>query len=256
MRKFVANYFADGTRRAGAGHHYSSGRVCHDGGGAVLSHDRATRGRDLLPPATASDARQRSALAHLVSTIAPTRADKIAAKLLKEFGSLGRIFAETKEAQFRVLGDDPAVLSLLGAARGAMEECLKADIDAVEVDPDDPRLIRYLLLTMGSLRVETLRILFLDNARRLLSEEEFASGSISKLTIYPRAIFKRALEKNASKIVLVHNHPAGSCAPSIEDVSITQMLVALGHPLDIEILDHIIVAGSAWLSMRSAGYLE
>jgi DNA repair protein RadC len=251
----TANDFLDCPRRARVGHNHPSGSLRSDGGGSLLSDHSLTSDRNALSSLTDQSARQRSALEKLVATVAPERATRISNQLIKEFGSLGRVLAETGDAQARVLGHDIPVLELLKAAREAMEVSLQTEVFGTRVNASDPKLIRYLVLTMGSLGEETLRVLYLDHGCRLLAEEQVASGGVNKLTLYPRAIFKRALEKNSSQLILVHNHPAGSCAPSAEDLSVTSALAALGRSLEVTIFDHIIVAGTRWTSMRAGGHL-
>ena len=78
------------------------------------------------------------------------------------------------------------------------------------ITPTDPKLIAYLKTSMGSLPEEVLRVLFLDGACRLITDEQLQQGSLAQLILYPRIIFKRALELDAASIVLVHNHPTRS----------------------------------------------
>src|SRR3546814_17880936 len=66
---------------------------------------------------------------------------------------------------------------------------------------------------MGSLPIEVLRILFLDRGRRPLADEQLQHGTLAQLAIYPRTIFRRALELNAAAIILIHNHPSGHARP-------------------------------------------
>lgn len=134
--------------------------------------------------------------------------------------------------------------SFLGDVREAMLEGMRSELRTVRIDPGNPRFSRYLIASMGSLPEERLRILFLDPARGLIADEEFQRGSLAQLAIYPRTIFRRALEHNAASIILVHNHPSGDPAPSEEDLSATRRLEEVGRALDVEILEHIIVTGT------------
>src|SRR3546814_21045713 len=95
------------------------------------------------------------------------------------------------------------------------------------ITPTDPKLIAYLKTSMGSLPEEVLRVLFLDGACRLITDEQLQQGSLAQLILYPRIIFKRALELDAASIVLVHNHPSGDPTPSEADISSTDRLAAL-----------------------------
>lgn len=132
----------------------------------------------------------------------------------------------------------------LAVVRDAMLEGMRSDLRSIRIDPLDPRLHQYLIASMGSLSEERLRILFLDPARRLIADEELQRGTLAQLAIYPRTIFRRALEHEAASIILVHNHPSGDPAPSEEDVNATRRLAEVGRALDVEILEHIIVTGT------------
>lgn len=119
---------------------------------------------------------------------------------------------------------------------------MRADLDDHGIDPASPKLLRYLKMSMGALPLETLRVLFLDPARRLIADEQLQQGTIGQVAIYPRTIFRRAVELDAAAIILVHNHPSGDPTPSEADLAATARLAAIGRALEIELLEHIVVA--------------
>src|SRR3546814_15499434 len=90
---------------------------------------------------------------------------------------------------------------------------------------------------MGSLPIEVLRILFLDGARRLLAHEQLQHGTLAQLAIYPRTIFRRALELNAAAVILIHNHPSGNARPSDEDMAVTPKLAQIGRAPHVARID-------------------
>lgn len=134
-----------------------------------------------------------------------------------------------------------------------MTEAMRCDLRAATIDPFDPKLRQYLIASMGSLPVEVLRILFLDSGRRLLADEQVQNGTLTQIAIYPRTIFRRALELNAASVILVHNHPSGDPSPSEEDIAVTQRLGQIGRALDVEILDHIVVTSTTTQHVANAG---
>ncbi|MGH6696312.1 JAB domain-containing protein [Sphingopyxis sp.] len=133
---------------------------------------------------------------------------------------------------------------MLHRAHDIFLEAMRGDLDAVPIDPMDPHLRRYLIASMGSLRDETLRILFLDGRHRLIADECLQNGTLAHLALYPRTIFRRALELNAAGIILIHNHPGGDPTPSEEDKRTTQHIDAIARSLDINLVDHIVVGAS------------
>lgn len=138
----------------------------------------------------------------------------------------------------------PNVQPFLESIREAMFEGMRSGLRSARIDPFDTALRRYLVASMGSLPDEMLRILFLDAGHRLIADEQLQQGTLTQLAIYPRTIFRRALEHNAAAIILVHNHPSGDHTPSTEDVSATRRLDQVGRALGVEILDHIIVTAA------------
>lgn len=174
----------------------------------------------------------------------PEGCEALASACLAEFGTVGKIWAQPVEALQRVVGRDNGVAELISAAGEAAAAGLQPVIDTEPVDPFSTSLRNYLIHTMGSLPDEMFRVLFLDGAHRLLADEQVQKGTLGQIAVYPRVIFRRALELNAGALILVHNHPSGDSRPSDADLRATQRLEAIGRPLEIEILDHIIVTAT------------
>ncbi|MCL4473812.1 MAG: DNA repair protein RadC [Actinobacteria bacterium] len=94
------------------------------------------------------------------------------------------------------------------------------------------------------------------NARNVVIHEEIVSvGSLNANIVHPREVFRPAITRGAAAIILAHNHPSGDVTPSREDLNLTARLVEAGRLLGIEVLDHLIVAESRYLSFRSESYL-
>jgi len=104
-------------------------------------------------------------------------------------------------------------------------------------------------------QVEQARVLYLDNRNRLLADEMQGRGTVNHTPVYPREVVKRALELHATGLVLAHNHPSGDPTPSREDIAMTREIKAASDALGISLHDHVIIAGSQWLSFRQAGLL-
>lgn len=231
----------------------ASSRLYDNAGIGILASPAASHPRNLASSTAPSTQRQRSVLAELVASIEPERADEIADRLLAEFCTLSRLWSQSLEALERVLGPGSTVARLLLSARIAVLEAMQSDIAGASIDMDDPRMGQYLMTSMGALAEEALRILFLDGSRRLIADEQLQWGTLGQLALYPRTIFRRAMEHNAAGIILVHNHPSGDPSPSENDVRVTQMLIDLGRSLDVEIVDHIIVTSSEWQRVPMEG---
>lgn len=112
---------------------------------------------------------------------------------------------------------------------------------------------------MVDLKQEHMYVLLLDAGHRVVEEVLAAIGGAEHVCVDPRAIFRRAIELNASSIVLLHNHPSGDPTPSVEDDNLTVRFQRAGALLGITLLDHIVMAKNgavsiaatkAWLSTR------
>lgn len=90
----------------------------------------------------------------------------------------------------------------------------------------------------------------LNGANQIISVHVLTVGLVNQTQIHPREAFALALEERAVSVVFAHNHPSGSLSPSPEDIAVTRRLVECGRLLEIPVLDHLIVTGEGWLSMK------
>ncbi len=107
-----------------------------------------------------------------------------------------------------------------------------------------------LVMDMGFLQQEHIRVILLDTAQRLIAMPTVYIGTVSAAMLRTAELFRDAITRNATSLILVHNHPSGDPSPSPEDVEITSTMVEAGRLLDINIIDHLIVAGHQWRSLR------
>lgn len=101
---------------------------------------------------------------------------------------------------------------------------------------------------LSDLIEEQFWVLYLNHRLQILHKKMIASGGFTQTLVDIRKIFKFALEYNATKIVLVHNHPTGNTNPSLSDKELTQRIKKAGYFIDIQILDHIIIAQNSYFS--------
>lgn len=98
-------------------------------------------------------------------------------------------------------------------------------------------------------------LLLLDRGNRLLDRVKVSQGGIHGTVADPKVIFREALEKRASSVLLCHNHPSGQLRPSSEDITLTNKLVEGGRYLDIVVQDHLIVGSTGYFSFADNGQL-
>lgn len=120
---------------------------------------------------------------------------------------------------------------------------------------DNPRAAAdYLPHKLAEYEHETFWALFMDNQHRVLAFEKLFTGTIDQASVYPREVLKRALQLNAKAIIFAHNHPSGQTEPSNSDIQITQKLKQVLNLVDINVLDHFIVAAENVTSMAELGH--
>ncbi|HEX8061406.1 MAG TPA: DNA repair protein RadC [Cyclobacteriaceae bacterium] len=112
-----------------------------------------------------------------------------------------------------------------------------------------------LRIELADLDHEEFWVLFLSRRSKLLLKKQISSGGINSTVVDPRIIFKVAMDEKASSIILAHNHPSGSLNPSQADVDLTNKLVAAGKFLDVQVIDHLILAGKNYCSFADSGLL-
>ncbi|SHG49805.1 DNA repair protein RadC [Flavobacterium fluvii] len=106
---------------------------------------------------------------------------------------------------------------------------------------------------IGELPHEEFWVLYLNNSNKVLSKSQQGKGGITGTLIDVRLVFKAALELGATALILCHNHPSGTLTPSDADKQITRKLKAAGQNLDIQVLDHVIVAENGYYSFNDEG---
>ena len=98
-------------------------------------------------------------------------------------------------------------------------------------------------------------VVFLSAQHRVIASEELFYGTLTQTSVYPREVLKRALYHNAAAVILAHNHPSGIAEPSRSDRLLTESLKQTLALIDVNVLDHFIVAGSGSLSFAEQGMM-
>ena len=132
---------------------------------------------------------------------------------------------------------------------------LASTLQATKVLGSSKAVKDFCSLELCSLEREAFGVLFLNTKNNLIKYEELFVGSISSCQVYPREIAKRALNHNASAVILAHNHPSGNTKPSPSDLNITKIIKSALSSLDIAVLDHIIVAPTSCTSFAEESIL-
>lgn len=110
-----------------------------------------------------------------------------------------------------------------------------------------------LVMDMGVLRQEQVRIILLDSARRVIAIPTVYIGTLNTSVLRVSEIFREAITRNSPALIIAHNHPSGDPSPSPEDIELTRTLAAAGNLLDIQLLDHLIIGQPRWVSLKEMG---
>ncbi|WP_043871298.1 RadC family protein [Celeribacter indicus] len=179
----------------------------------------------------------------------------IAAALLAALGDYNRVISAPVSRLLEIEGVDIAVAEDLKIVEAAAHRLARARIMQRPVISNWDAVLDYCRTTMAHRETEQFRVLYLDRKNILIADEEQARGTVDHVPVYPREVVKRALELNASALILVHNHPSGDPTPSDADVAMTNRIRDAAEALDIQLHDHLIIGKSAEVSFRDACYL-
>jgi len=175
--------------------------------------------------------------------------------LLSRFGSLRALLASERDSLLETPGLGPAKLAPVIAALELARRVLREESGERSALGSPAAVRDYLGLVLGSRDREVFLALWLDAQHRVLCAEELFTGTLTQTSVYPREVLKAALRANAAAVILAHNHPSGVAEPSHADELLTRTLKSALALVDIQVLDHFIVAGSRMLSFAERGLL-
>jgi DNA repair protein RadC len=121
---------------------------------------------------------------------------------------------------------------------------------AINSPAEAAALVQY---EMSGLEQEHLRVILLDTRNHVLGIEEIYHGSVNSSQVHIGEVFKPAIRRNATAIIVIHNHPSGDPTPSPDDVAVTRAILQAGKLLDIDVLDHMVIGQGRWVSLKERG---
>ncbi|WP_282603533.1 DNA repair protein RadC [Paracoccus sp. PARArs4] len=179
----------------------------------------------------------------------------LARRLIETFGDFNRVLSAPPARLVAIDGVGPAVVTELKIVEAAAQRLARAKVINRPVLSSWETLLDYCHTAMAHREIEQFRVLYLDRKNVLIADEEQARGTVDHVPVYPREIIRRALELNASALILVHNHPSGDPTPSDQDITMTARIAQAADSMGITIHDHLIIGKSRELSFRSEGLL-
>lgn len=171
------------------------------------------------------------------------------------FGGIAGLLHTSAADLTRIKGLGPAKCAELVAVMELARRALAQQLREREVLDSLDAVKHYLQLHLAHKGHEVFAVLFLDTQHRLLALEEMFRGTLTQTSVYPREVLLRVLHHHAAAVVLAHNHPSGNVQPSSADRALTHTLQSALAVIDVRVLDHVIVAPGAALSMAETGWL-
>lgn len=175
---------------------------------------------------------------------------EVAQNLINKYNDLNFLTSQTHDAlkNFHGIGKDKAATLL-----AAFELCRRVDsekkwLSAKKItSPKDIAEI-FIPILRDELKEQFL-VICLSTSNKIIKYQKISEGSLNNCVVHPREVFKVAIENSSANIILLHNHPSGNREPSSEDISLTHKLIEAGKLLEIQVFDHIIVAGDSYSSL-------
>ena len=193
----------------------------------------------------------------LLLKLADNRRDqKITAKLLlNTFKSLRGVLEASPEQLKKIKGIGDANIFGLKLVQSVARRYLKEQIIGENYIQSSENVLDYLRHNLRDRGREVFLVVLLNGRNQVLDIVELFEGTLTTSAVYPREVIKLILEKDAAAVIFVHNHPSGNPNPSKDDQNLTQKLRAACSTIDVQLHDHLIIAGNNYTSMADKGML-
>jgi len=195
----------------------------------------------------------KSLLSFLLTFTSTRKREELADALLDSFGSLRGVLEARPEQLASVDGCTRKTADLLASFLPVTRALTRRMQDKPEQLRNASAASAYCKSLLQGERLESFWVVSLNAQCQVLGARKISTGSLSEVSAYPRLVMETALNYNAHSVLLTHNHPGGTCAPSPEDISSTLQLQKLLNGVGILVLDHIIVANDNTYSMLDHG---
>ena len=195
----------------------------------------------------------------LLLTFGTPRSDckEPAREALARLGSLPAVLDAAPSQLQQIKGIGPKNIFALHFIQGVARRYLRQRIIGKRYVHSSREVADYLIHTMRGLQHEILTVVFLDAAHAIIDSAVVAEGTATVNTVYPRELVKAALARNATALIIAHNHPSGSLTPSRQDEELTRTLHLICSFMHISLLDHLIIgAGDQVYSFSDQGLMQ
>ena len=177
----------------------------------------------------------------------------IGRNLIGEFGGLREILIADRDKICQFNGCGPARYALLQAALEIGRRFLDQSLRKQGPLSSPSRAADFLTHQLRDQKREIFAIIYLDTRHQVIDYEELFAGTLNGATVHPREVVRSVLEKNASAVILAHNHPSGIAEPSQSDAILTKRLQESLQLIDVRLLDHLVIGDGEYVSMSDRG---
>ncbi len=175
---------------------------------------------------------------------------QVAQDLIQKSGGLNNLTSQTSEAIQKQLGigKDKAA-TLIAAFEISRRVDAQKKLFSIKKITSPGDIAEIFIPLLRDKVKEEFYVVCLNSANKITKMELISVGNLNASVVHPREVFKVAVENNSANIILLHNHPSGNSEPSNEDISLTRKMVEAGKIMDIQVFDHIIIAGNKFTSL-------
>ena len=180
----------------------------------------------------------------------------LAHRLLDRFGSFDRVLEASKTELMTVKGVGDHVATYLTMYLPVFKRYNQNKCENTFTYFDTDKLKEHISAEYVNVKKERAMLLHFDTHAKFINSSWIGEGDNDYVEINNKVVAASVIENNSSIVVLVHNHPSGVLQPSYEDIEMTRSILNALRPLEIEMVDHIIVSGKGYTSMAERGFLE
>jgi len=180
---------------------------------------------------------------------------QLAHELIDRFGDLSAVLSAPRRELTAIKGVSDNVVDEFELIRAVALNIGQATVINKKALANWDAVLAYFRTKMAENIIEEFHVIFLDKKNNMIADEKMGSGTVDHTPVYPREVIKRALELNATALIIAHNHPSGDPSPSRADIEMTHKLRDMAQGFNIALHDHLVVSRGAVLSFKEKGLL-
>lgn len=180
--------------------------------------------------------------------------NELAHNILNKYNSLADLFDASPEELMKETGVSEVTATLFSMVPKLSKVYERSKWGQVRYLKDTEEIGQFVVSMFRDKLNEEFALICMNANRCILWGDTIIKGTVDRTEAYPRLVVSEALKHKATKVVLAHNHPNGTLVPSVADKQATEILIRILNGIGIEVLDHIIVSGTRYFSMKEMGF--